>query len=75
MSTWHELNNLIKGASEATLRDLLELEKAGPRRATHLRRLHQAYSTMRTDRERAEVMALAVVSRKKRVKNEEMASV
>ena len=71
MSTWHELNNLIKGASEATLHDLLELEKAGPRRATHLRRLHQAYATMRTDRERAEVMALAVVSRKKRVSDEQ----
>jgi hypothetical protein len=29
---------------------------------------------MRTDRERAEVMALAVVSRKKKVRDEEMAS-
>lgn len=45
--------------TEAQLKELLDMELAGACRYEVLKRLHQRYSTERTNRERVEVLAKA----------------
>jgi hypothetical protein len=42
--------------TEAQVLELLDFERKGPKRVVVLERLHQRYSTLRTARERAEIL-------------------
>lgn len=50
---WVELNERLGSMSEAQVRQLLEKERTGRRRATFLRRIHQRLTRLRANRERA----------------------
>jgi hypothetical protein len=55
---WRELNEALPLLTEEQVKEMLEVEKAGPRRPTSLLRLHQRYTTLRTAREREELKRL-----------------
>ena len=44
-TSWRELNNILATKTEAEVLDMLNVERAGPRRLTVLERLHQRYNT------------------------------
>jgi hypothetical protein len=56
---WTQLNAIMKGLGEEQVLELLVAERDGPRRKVFLERLHQRYSALRAERERAEIMAEA----------------
>ena len=57
---WRDLNEVLPQLTEPQVHDMLESEKAGPRRMTTLIRLHQRLTSLRAQRERDELMQLAV---------------
>ena len=59
-TSWRELNNILATKTEAEVLDMLNIERAGPRRLTVLERLHQRYNTLRVARERLELLNEAV---------------
>jgi len=59
-TSWRELNNILATKTEAEVLDMLNAERAGPRRLTVLERLHQRYNTLRVARERLELLNEAV---------------
>jgi hypothetical protein len=56
---WRELNRKLSGMSEDEVKALLVAEMEGERRVVMLRRLHQRFTALRSDRERLELMELA----------------
>ena len=56
---WKTLNDRLCSYSEDELKELLEVEKEGARRYSHLKRLHQRYNIVRGARERAELLRCA----------------
>jgi hypothetical protein len=46
--------------TEDEVLEMLNAERQGPRRASILERLHMKYSTLRTSRERIEIMQEAI---------------
>ena len=57
IDTWETLNAKIKQLSEEEVEQLLKLERTGQRRTQFLLRLYGRYNTLRTVRERRELMA------------------
>lgn len=57
LDNWQALNDGIRSLSEDHVKQLLELEKSGQRRTQFLLRLYGRYNTLRTVRERKELMA------------------
>jgi hypothetical protein len=57
---WRTLAKSLRVMTEDEVKLLLDEERAGPRRALILRRLHQRYAALRTARERVEILAEAV---------------
>ena len=60
MLSWRKLNDILSGLSERQVFDMLQDEIETYKRVTVLERLHQRYTTLRTARERAEIMREAV---------------
>ena len=58
--SWRELNAKLSLYTEEQVRQMLNDERAGARRATILQRLHQRYTMLRAARERIELMKEAV---------------
>lgn len=56
---WSGLNKFLRTASEADVAKMLEAEKKGRRRRTHLLRLHGTLNKLRAQREREELTDLA----------------
>lgn len=56
MLPWRELNARLLLLTEAQVLALLEEERAGKCRVAFLERLHQRYSVLRSERERAELL-------------------
>lgn len=56
---WQELNKVLKQMTEEEVLTLLNEEKAGAARVTNLIRIHQRYTSLRTARERMELLAEA----------------
>lgn len=56
---WRDLNKYLMQLTEDELLKMLNEERNGARRASALTRIHQRYSTMRTIRERNELLAEA----------------
>jgi len=54
---WQFLATELKGMGEQEVLSLLVDEQEGAKRPFMARRLHQRYSTLRAQRERAEIMA------------------
>jgi hypothetical protein len=54
--TWRKFQSELPNYSEADLRALLDEELTQHRRVTMLERIHQRYCTMRTNRERMEIL-------------------
>ena len=54
--TWRELNHTLGTKTEAEVLDMLNEERANLRRIVVLERLHQRYSSLRTTRERLEIL-------------------
>lgn len=53
---WRELAAKLSSLDEAEVKTLLDAEMAGPRRVYFVQRLHQRYSSLRTTRERLELL-------------------
>ena len=56
MISWRKFQTELPNYSEADLRALLDEELTQHRRVTMLERIHQRYCTMRTNRERMEIL-------------------
>lgn len=56
MLQWRKLNETLRDMTEEEVLALLNEERAGLRRVAILERLHQRYSTLRTTRERLQLM-------------------
>ena len=56
MISWRKFQSELPNYSEADLRALLDEELTQHRRVTMLERIHQRYCTMRTTRERMEIL-------------------
>ena len=56
MISWRKFQSELPNYSEADLRALLDEELTQHRRVTMLERIHQRYCTMRTNRERLELL-------------------
>ena len=56
MITWRKFQSELPNYSEADLLALLDEEQTQHRRVTMLERIHQRYCTMRTSRERLELL-------------------
>ena len=54
--TWRSLNDAISSLTEAEVKALIEEEKVGRKRVSHLLRLHQRYCALRDARERMELL-------------------
>jgi hypothetical protein len=54
--SWRKFQSELPNYSEADLRALLDEELTQHRRVTMLERIHQRYCTMRTNRERMEIL-------------------
>lgn len=54
---WRSLAATLSDMTEAEVKRLLDEERAGCKRPLIARRLHQRYCTLRSVRERAELMA------------------
>lgn len=57
LSTWILLNDALRGADEATCRQLLKAERKGRKRKQFLKRIHSRLNKARADRERQELLA------------------
>jgi hypothetical protein len=62
---WRDLNETLPHLSEQQVLEMLEAEKAGPRRLTTLVRLHQRHTALRASRERAELLQLGAANDKR----------
>jgi hypothetical protein len=58
MLTWRVLNHKLSALTEEEVLRLLNEEKTIHRRVVVLERLHQRYSTLRTNRERIELLKI-----------------
>ena len=58
--TWRDLNGVIAMLTEEQVNALLMDELAGAKRAMVIQRLHRRLCTLRTSRERIELMSQAV---------------
>ena len=56
MLSWRKFQNELNSYSEADLLALLDEERTQHRRVSMLERIHQRYCTLRTNRERMEIM-------------------
>lgn len=56
MLSWRKFQNEMNSYSEADLLALLDEERTQHRRVSMLERIHQRYCTLRTNRERMEIM-------------------
>ena len=56
MLSWRKFQIELNSYSEADLLALLDEERAQHRRVSMLERIHQRYCTLRTNRERMEIM-------------------
>lgn len=56
MLPWRDLNRLLPLLTEGQVLAMLEEERAGRCRVAFLERLHQRYSVLRSERERAELL-------------------
>ena len=56
MITWRKFQTDLPNYSEADLLALLDEEQTQHRRVTMLERIHQRYCTVRTNRERLEIL-------------------
>jgi|TARA_R110002126_G_scaffold69164_1_gene174928 hypothetical protein len=54
--SWRKFQNELNSYSEADLLALLDEERTQHRRVSMLERIHQRYCTLRTNRERMEIM-------------------
>lgn len=57
LENWATLNDNIKKLTEQQVKDLLDVERKGEKRTQFLLRLYGRYNTLRTVRERKELMA------------------
>lgn len=53
---WRELDRKLSALDENEVKALLDEEMAGPRRTAIVERLHQRYASLRTTRERLELL-------------------
>jgi hypothetical protein len=53
---WREINKALPDMDEDTVRRLLDEERRGEQRQSVLIRLHQRYTMLRANRERAEIL-------------------
>lgn len=60
MLTWREMNKSLNVYAEADVLAMLNEERHGLRRVAILERLHQRYTSLRTARERVELLKEAV---------------
>ena len=58
MLTWRALNHQLHALTEDEVLGLLDEEKTIHKRVVVLERLHQRYSTLRTNRERIELLKI-----------------
>jgi hypothetical protein len=56
LATWKGFNDYLRGATEEQAKDLLDAERAGPRRTQYLVRAHSRFNKQRGQRERAELL-------------------
>ena len=56
MLTWRKFQSELTSYTEADLLALLDEERTKHRRVSMLERIHQRYCTMRTNRERIEIL-------------------
>ena len=56
MITWRKFQSELPNYSEADLLALLDEEQTQHRRVTMLERIHQRYCTLRSNRERLEIL-------------------
>lgn len=56
MLTWRKFQSELTSYTEADLLALLDEERLKHRRVSMLERIHQRYCTMRTNRERIEIL-------------------
>lgn len=54
--SWRKLNDTLSTKTEAEIAALLAFELKGLKRVSILERLHQRYTTLRTTRERIELL-------------------
>ena len=54
--SWRKLNDTLSTKTEAEIAALLAFELKGLKRVSLLERLHQRYTTLRTTRERIEIL-------------------
>ena len=59
-SAFVQLNIWLQTATEEAVLQALEAELRGPHRESHIRRLHQKFSMLRNNRERAELLGTEV---------------
>ena len=57
---WRQLNKVMKDPTEEQVYQLLEQERKGLRRIAMLERLHQRFNTLRSTRERLEILKEAL---------------
>jgi len=60
IKSWRQLLAVLNQMTEDEVLEMLNAERQGPRRASILERLHMKYSTLRTSRERIEIMQEAI---------------
>jgi hypothetical protein len=60
---WYELNACLPGLDESAVKELLDHERTNGRRKSFLERLHQRFTAMRAERERAEILTEAIPRR------------
>ena len=56
LTSWNELNDYLRDASEDECKDLIKVEMAGKNRPTFLRRIHSRLNRVRAERERKELV-------------------
>ena len=56
LDNWVTLNSVVMDLEEAQVKALLDLEREGQRRPAFLLRLYGRYNTLRTRRERSELL-------------------
>ena len=54
--TWRSLNDVLSSKTEEEVKAMIDEEKAGRKRISHLLRLHQRYCALRDARERMELL-------------------
>ena len=54
--TWRSLNDVLSSKTEEEVKAMIDEEKVGRKRISHLLRLHQRYCALRDARERMELL-------------------